>query len=395
MIPQNMVDWGSQGSVIREIAVYGDRRAQEVGAENVFNFTIGSPSVPAPACVAESIRRLLETVPAAELHGYTPAPGLASVRQKLADRLKAAFGVGYGPQDLYLTSGSSSALAILCYALLSPGDEILTLTPYFTEYRLYAQAAGATLVEVPSHPDTFQMELSAVERAITPRTAAMLLNSPNNPSGVILSRESLEQLAALLSEKARQFGHPIYVIADEPYRELSYGGAEVPFLPAIYPDAIYCYSFSKSLSLPGERIGYLALHPETTDYGRVRAAVYGAGRALGYINVSSLFQRVAADCAGQTADLSVYAENRDFIYAALTRMGFSCVRPDGAFYLFLKTPSDDSRFFCQKAMERDVLLIPGDEFGCPGYARLAYCVPPETLQRSLPAFQALAKDFGL
>lgn len=266
MIPQKMVDWGSQGSVIREIAAYGDRRAQEVGAENVFNFTIGSPSVPAPACVAESIRRLLETVPATELHGYTPAPGLEFVRQKLADGLKASFGVNYGPQDLYLTSGSSSALAILCYALLSPGDEILTLTPYFTEYRLYAQAAGATLVEVPSHPDTFQMELSAVERAITPRTAAMLLNSPNNPSGVILSRESLEQLAALLSEKARQFGHPIYVIADEPYRELSYGGAEVPFLPVIYSDAIYCYSFSKSLSLPGERIGYLALHPGMTDY---------------------------------------------------------------------------------------------------------------------------------
>lgn len=394
MIPQKMVDWGSQGSIIREIAAYGDRRAREIGPENVFNFTIGSPSVPAPACVSESIRRLLETVPPVQLHDYTPAPGLESVRQRLADYLRESFGVPYGPQDLYMTSGSSSALAMLCYALLSPGDQALTLTPYFTEYRLYVEAAGAELVEVPTLPESFQPDLSAVEQALGPQVGAILLNSPNNPSGVILSREKLEALAALLREKSREYGHPIYVIADEPYRELAYGGAEVPFLPAIYPDAIYCYSFSKSLSLPGERVGYIALSPETTDYDRVKAAVYGAGRALGYVNVSSLFQRVAADCVGQTADLSVYAENRDFIYQALTRLGFCCVRPEGAFYLFFRTPGD-SQAFCKKAMERDILLIPGDAFGCPGYARLAYCVSMDTLRRSLPAFELLARDYHL
>lgn len=393
MIPQKMVDWGSQGSIIREIAAYGDQRAREVGAENVFNFTIGSPSVPAPPCVEESIQRLLSTIPSVQLHNYTPAPGLESVRKTLADYLNQSFAMQYRAQDLYMTSGSSSALAILCYALLSPGDRVLTLTPYFTEYRLYVEAAGAELIEVPTLPDSFQISLDKVEQALTPDTAAILLNSPNNPSGVILSRESLTALSALLSEKSRQYGHPIYVIADEPYRELAYG-MEVPFLPAMYPDAIYCYSFSKSLSLPGERVGYIAISPDATDYDRVKAAVYGAGRALGYVNVSSLFQLVAAECVGQTADLSVYAENRDFIYQALTNMGFSCVRPDGAFYLFFRTPGD-SMVFCQRAMEKDILLIPGDAFGCPGYARLAYCVSKDTLRRSLPAFQALAKAYSL
>lgn len=390
MIPQKMVDWGSQGSIIREIAAYGDQRAREVGAENVFNFTIGSPSIPAPPCVEESIQRLLSTIPSVQLHNYTPAPGLESVRKTLADYLNQSFAMQYRAQDLYMTSGSSSALAILCYALLSPGDRVLTLTPYFTEYRLYVEAAGAELIEVPTLPDSFQISLDKVEQALTPDTAAILLNSPNNPSGVILSRESLTALSALLSEKSRQYGHPIYVIADEPYRELAYG-MEVPFLPAMYPDAIYCYSFSKSLSLPGERVGYIAISPDATDYDRVKAAVYGAGRALGYVNVSSLFQLVAAECVGQTADLSVYAENRDFIYQALTNMGFSCVRPDGAFYLFFRTPGD-SMVFCQRAMEKDILLIPGDAFGCPGYARLAYCVSKDTLRRSLPAFQALADE---
>lgn len=390
MIPQKMVDWGSQGSIIREIAAYGDQRAREIGAENVFNFTIGSPSIPAPPCVEESIQRLLSTIPSVQLHNYTPAPGLESVRKTLADYLNQSFAMQYRAQDLYMTSGSSSALAILCYALLSPGDRVLTLTPYFTEYRLYVEAAGAELIEVPTLPDSFQISLDKVEQALTPDTAAILLNSPNNPSGVILSRESLTALSALLSEKSRQYGHPVYVIADEPYRELAYG-MEVPFLPAMYPDAIYCYSFSKSLSLPGERVGYIAISPDATDYDRVKAAVYGAGRALGYVNVSSLFQLVAAECVGQTADLSVYAENRDFIYQALTNMGFSCVRPDGAFYLFFRTPGD-SMVFCQRAMEKDILLIPGDAFGCPGYARLAYCVSKDTLRRSLPAFQALADE---
>ena len=395
MISETALRWGGGGSIIRELSAHGARRAKEVGPENVFDFAIGSPSADPPAALHAAVRRLMDSVPPAELHTYVPAPGIPSVRARIADFLNTSFSMAYRPEDICLTDGASSALALVCRALLSPGEEVIIPTPAFPEYWVYVESVGAEVKAVPCLPDSFQLDLAALEAAVTEKTALVILNSPNNPSGAVYPREDLEQLTAMLSRRERELGRPIYLLADEPYRELVYGGAEVPFLPAIYPDAIYCYSFSKSLSLPGERIGYLALHPETTDYGRVRAAVYGAGRALGYINVSSLFQRVAADCAGQTADLSVYAKNRDFIYAALTRMGFSCVRPDGAFYLFLKTPSDDSRFFCQKAMERDVLLIPGDEFGCPGYARLAYCVPPETLQRSLPAFQALAKDFGL
>ena len=395
MISQKMVAWGSEGSVIREIAAYGDQRASEIGAENVFNFTIGNPSVKAPDCVEQSIQRLLQTVAPETLHAYTPAPGLLAVRQRMADYLNDSFGMQYSAQDIYMTSGASSALAILCSALLSEGDEALTLAPYFPEYKIYSEAAGASLVGVPSDPDTFQIDLKAVERALNPRVGAVLLNSPNNPSGVVLSRESLEALSNLLLQHAKAYGHPIYVVADEPYRELVYGDVEVPFLPQLYPDCIYCYSLSKSLSIPGERVGFIALPPGLQDYERVRAAMYGAGRALGYINVSSLFQLVAADCIGQTADLSVYEKNRNFIYAELKQMGFECVRPDGAFYLFLKAPDRDSRAFCKRAMELDVLLVPGDEFGCPGYARLAYCVPGEALERSLPKFRALAKHYGL
>lgn len=395
MIPKRMIEWGSQGSIIRDLAAFGDRRAQEVGAENVLNFTIGNPSVPAPACVAESIQRQLRTVPPQELHAYTPAPGLPAVREKMAAYLRETFGIPYTAEDLYLTHGASSALAIAMQGLLSPGDEVVTLAPFFPEYRAYAEAAGAALVAVPSLPGSFQLDLPALERAVNPKTAMLLLNSPNNPSGAILSRESIAAIADLLTRRSREYEHPIYLLADEPYRELVYSGAEVPFIPSYYPDTLYCYSFSKSLSLPGERVGFLALTPGMTDYTLVRSGIYGAGRVLGYINVSSLFQRVCAECMGKTADLSVYAENRDVIYQGLTALGYDCVRPDGAFYLFVAAPDGDSQSFCQKAMAQDILLVPGDEFGCPGYARLAYCVELDKLRRSLPRFAALAREYGL
>jgi len=395
MVSEKMVAWGSQGCVIRDLAAYGEQRAAVVGAENVFNFTIGNPSVPAPSCVRQTIEHLLQTVPAEQLHAYTAAPGLASVRAKMAAYLEKTFGVGYRAEDVYMTSGASSALAMLAYALLSPGDEVLTLSPYFSEYKLYAEAAGGTLTAVPSNPEDFQIDLDAFSAAISEKTAVVLLNSPNNPSGVILSRRSITKLAELLEKKSAEYGHRIYIVADEPYRELAYDGEEVPFIPAIYKDTIYCYSFSKTLSLPGERIGFLAIHPELTDYARVRAAIYGAGRALGYINASTMFQLVAAECVGQTADISVYKQNRDLIHTALLDMGYTCVKPSGAFYLFLKTPEPDATAFCKKAMALDLLVVPGDEFGCPGYVRLAYCVPKTMLERSLPRFRQLADQYGL
>ena len=394
MISQKMIDWGAQGCAIREIAAYGDRRAAEIGAENVFNFTIGSPSVEPPESVAETIRTLLSELPPQELHAYTPAPGLLEVRSRIAEYLNRSFGATYRPEDIFMTSGASSALAISCAALLSEGDELLTIAPCFSEYKIYAEAAGAKFVVVPSDMETFRVDLAAMERALSERTAAVLLNSPNNPSGAVFSRESLTETARLLERKSGEYGHPIYLIADEPYRELVYGQREVSFLPAIYSDTVYCYSFSKSLSLPGERVGFLAVSPQAAEHDAVMAAINGAARALGYINVSSLFQRVVGACIGQTADLAVYEENRNYIYSALTELGYSCVRPDGAFYLFIRTPGEPGAF-CSQAMSMDLLLIPGEEFYCPGYARLAYCVPKEKLERSVPVFRTLAQRFGL
>ena len=395
MIPERLVTWGSSGCSIREIAAYGEQRAAIVGPENVYNFTIGSPSIDPPPCVRQTIDRLMDTMPPTALHAYAPAQGLADVRRKMADYLNRTFSMDYRPQDVYMTDGASAALSILAHALLSPGDEAITLAPFFSEYRVFVEDAGGVLRVVPGLPGTFQPDLPAIEAAINEKTAVFLLNSPNNPSGVVLSRESLTDLCALLERKQREYGHPIYLLADEPYRELVYGGTEVAFIPAMYANTVYCYSFSKSMSLPGERVGFLALSPRAEDHDRVMAAVAGAYRTQGYICVSSLFQRVAAACIGQTADISAYEANRDLIYNGLRELGFQCVHPDGAFYLFVKSPEPDARAFCKRAMEYDLLMVPGDDFECPGYVRLAYCVAKDTLERSLPVFKKLAQSYGL
>ncbi len=395
MISEQLVSWGRSGCSIREIAAHGEQRAAEIGAENVYNFAIGSPSIDPPPCVRETIDRLLNTLPPTVLHAYAPAQGLPEVRAAIADYLNRSFGMDYRPQDIFVTDGASTALSILLRALLSPGDEAITLAPFFSEYRVFVEQTGAALRVVPGLPDSFQPDLAALEAALTPRTALVILNSPNNPSGVVFTREALAAVAALLEKKQREYGHAIYLVADEPYRELVYGGVEVPFLPAMYANTAYCYSFSKSLSLPGERVGFLALAPRAAEADRVMTAVAGAYRAQGYICVSSLFQRVAAACLGRTGDLSAYETNRDFIYGELESLGFRCVRPDGAFYLFLRSPEPDSRAFCRRAMDHDILLVPGDDFECPGYARLAYCVSMDTLRRSIPAFRRLAESYGI
>ena len=366
-----------------------------VGADHVYNFTIGSPSIDPPACVFETMDRLRATVPAWELHTYAPAAGLPDVREKAAAYLTRSFGIPYRKQDIIITCGTSTCLAVMTKVLLSAGGRAMTFTPYFMDYKYYAESVGSTLTECPTVPDTFQLDLDAAERALTPDTMMLILNSPNNPSGVVLRREGLEGLAKLLERKQEEYGHPIYIVADEPYRDLVYDGQEVVYLPSIYKNTIYCYSFSKSMSLPGERVGFMALPQDLDDYDDIFSASMAAIRAFGYICVSSMWQRVAIDCLGATSDISVYKGNRDRLYGALTEMGYTCVYPDGAFYLFMKTPEPDAEAFCRRAMKENLLVVPGDSFGTPGYVRLAYCVSPDVIERALPTFRALAEEYGL
>lgn len=395
MISEKYIAWGNAGSTIRELAAYGAQRAKIVGSENVYDFTIGSPSIAPPKAILDTIERLCTEEDPTKIHSYAPAAGIESVREKIAGKLNDSFGTSYDAGDIYMTHGASSALALLCAVLLSEGDEALVIAPYFPEYRIYIEQTGAAMTEVLCDLESFQMDIDAFAAKITEKTALVIINSPNNPSGVVLSEDSVKAIANVLNEKQAQYGHPIYVLADEPYRELVYGGVEVPFIPNFYNNAIYCYSFSKSVSLPGERIGYIALSKAMDDYANVKAAVYGGGRALGYVCVSPMFQLAVAENLDALCDISKYDENRTLIYNSLIEMGYECAKPDGAFYLFIKTPGGDAKAFCRKAMEKDLLIVPGDDFGCPGYARLAYCVPLSRIEKSLPAFKWLAEQYGL
>ncbi len=395
MIDQKLAALGRSGNIIREIAEYGAEQAKIVGAENVYNFTIGSPSIDPPPCVAEKMDELRASIPAAQLYTYAPAAGLPEVRAKAAAYLTKTFGVNYRAQDVIITCGTSTCLAAVTRVLLSGGGRAMTFTPYFMDYKYYADAYGEGLTECPTDPDTFQLDLDAAEKALTSDTMMLIINSPNNPSGVVLRREGLEGLAALLERKQKEYGHPIYILADEPYRELVYDGQEVVYIPSIYKNTIYCYSFSKSMSLPGERVGFMALPPELDDYDDIYSAAMATIRAFGYICVSSMWQRVAIDCLGETSDISVYKGNRDLLYGALTEMGYTCVHPDGAFYLFMRTPEPDATAFCRRAMKDNLLVVPGDSFGTPGYVRLAYCVSRDTIERSLPTFRKLAEEYGI
>lgn len=392
---RRMYGLGSKRSVIREIFEFGKQRAAEVGAENVYDFSLGNPSVAPPQAVEDAIEELLRGKDMTALHGYTSAPGDLATREAIAGHICKSFGVPADAAHIYMTCGAAASLTISLSAICNAGDEVITFAPYFTEYKVFAETAGASLIALPSAPDTFQIDFSALEGAISPKTAAVLVNSPNNPSGVVYGRETVEKLAALLAEKSAEYGHTIYLISDEPYRELVYGGVEVPYLPAYYKDTLVCYSYSKSLSLPGERIGYIFVSPQAKDAEELYLAVCGAGRALGYVCAPSLFQKVIARCQGMTSDVSVYEKNRNTLLSALTAYGFKCVRPDGAFYLFVRSPEPDANAFCERAKQYDLLLVPGDDFGCKGYVRIAYCVSPAMIARSLPAFEKLAKSYGL
>lgn len=392
MLPEKSLNWGRSESCIRALAAYGAARKAEIGAENVFDFSIGNPSVPAPDCVKDAILEALE-MDAAELHGYTPAPGLMSLRKAIAEDLRGK-GAPCSAELVYVTCGASSGLSSCTHGLLLPGEEVITFAPFFPEYTVFTEAAGGKLVSVL--PDEKLLpDMDAFKKALCEKTKAVIINSPNNPSGVVLSAEKLRQLCDILRAAEAEFGHPIYLIADEPYRELVYDGETVPCPLCYYDDTILCYSFSKSISLPGERIGYLALSDRLNDKDAVFASISGAARACGYINAPSLIQRVVEKCLTATADVSVYKENRRLLYEGLCARGFDCVYPDGAFYLFLKCPEPDAKAFSERAKKYELLLVPSDDFGVPGYVRVAYCVSPEMIKRSLPAFKKLAEEYGL
>ena len=391
---QRMYGLGSRRSVIREIFEYGKKRAAEVGADKVFDFSLGNPSVQPPQIVEDTLVGLLREEDATALHGYTSAQGDLSVRRAIAEYIAATHGVKADPDLIYMTCGAAASLTITLSALCEKGDEVITFAPFFTEYRVFTETAGAKLVELASDPETFQIDFSLLEKAFTEKTAAVLVNSPNNPSGVVYSEETVKNLAALLARKSAEYGRTIYLVTDEPYRELVYGGVKVPYLTAYYKHTVVCYSYSKSLSLPGERIGYIFVSPEADGAKELYLAVCGAGRALGYVCAPSLFQKMVARCQGITSDISVYERNRDMLLSALREYGYSCVRPDGAFYLFVRSPEPDANAFCERAKAHGLLLVPGDDFGCPGYVRIAYCVSPDMIRRSLPAFRALAEEYA-
>ena len=393
MLNQEMAALGNNRSTIRELFEYGNQRAAVVGRENVFDFSIGNPNVPAPDAVRQAIVAEAAGDPVA-LHGYTSAQGAADVRKALADDLNRRFGTAYTGDSLYLTAGAAAALSCAFKAIACPGDEFVVLAPYFPEYLMFIErGAGATCVIVPPAITDFQIDFDALERALNEHTKAVVVNSPNNPSGAVYSEQTVQQLAALLRDSEKKYGHPIYLVSDEPYREIVYDGMQVPFVPNYYDDTIVCYSYSKSLSLPGERIGYVLVPPQAAESADLYAAVCGAGRALGYVCAPSLFQRVAARCVGQTSDISVYQTNRDLLYEGLTGMGYACVKPMGAFYLFPQTLEPDDRAFCERAKKYDLLVVPGADFGAPGHMRISYCVQTETIRRALPLFAELAKEY--
>ena len=393
MYNKTMYELGSHRSVIRDLFEFGKKRAAEVGADKVYDFSLGNPNVPAPDGVKEAAEKLFALPDNTVVHGYTSAQGDADVRKAVADSINARFSAGVTPDLIYMTCGAAASLTVTLNALCEKGDEFILLAPFFPEYSVFVKAAGGTPVVVPFDEKTFAPELTALEKAVTPHTKGIIVNSPNNPSGAVYSRNTLEKIADILSAAGKKFGTHIVLIADEPYRELVYDDIEVPYLMNIYPDTVVCYSWSKSLSMPGERIGYIALSPALTEKEAVYAAVCGAGRALGYVCAPALFQRIAAACVNELPDIEAYRRNRDLIYSSLTEMGYDCVHPDGAFYLFVRSLEPDANAFSDRAKNYGLLIVPGDTFGAPGYVRISYCVGYEMIKRSLPAFRALIDSY--
>lgn len=391
MYNETMYERGNAPSAIRELFAYGMERKAQIGEDKVFDFSIGNPSVPAPDSVAETIRELADMAPA-QLHAYSAAQGLESTRVAIAENLNKRFGTHYTADNLYLTMGAAACLSACFTALIEPGDEIIVIAPYFPEYRIWIEFAGGVCVEVPAREDNFQIDLDALEQAITEKTKAVVINTPNNPVGTVYTRETLEGLADVLVQAEQKFDHDIYLISDEPYRELTYG-VEVPWVPAIYPNTLVCYSWSKSLSLPGDRIGYVLVPNEVHDSREVYLAVCGAGRSLGYICAPVFFQRVIERCVDEPTNVEAYAVNREILTHALDELGYEYIEPDGAFYLWIKALEPDAQAFSNKAKEHELLLVPSDSFGVGGWVRAGYCIDKSTIEHSIPAFAALKADY--
>lgn len=394
MVSMDMYELGAKSSVIREIFEYGKKRKAEIGAENVYDYSLGNPSVPAPEIVNETIRELTENMLSTELHGYTSAVGDNETRKAIADDLNKRFGTSFTMNNLYMTCGAAASLCITFRALAEKDDEIIIFAPYFPEYKVFISSQGAKPVEVKCNSE-LQIDLEAFEKAITEKTKAVVVNSPNNPSGVVISEETVKGMCEILERKQKEYGKAIFLISDEPYRELVYGDVTVPFLTKYYKNTIVCYSYSKSLSLPGDRIGYILVPDEVEDFGLIYKSVCGAGRSLGYVCAPSMMQFVIRKCVGKTGDISVYKKNRDILLEAFGKYGFKTAKPDGAFYLFVKSPVESATEFCETAKKYDLLLVPSDSFGFPGYVRLSYCVSTDMILRSLPKFEELAKEYGL
>ncbi|MGL5259514.1 MAG: pyridoxal phosphate-dependent aminotransferase [Lachnospiraceae bacterium] len=394
MVSEKLFQLGNQRSAIRELFEYGKSRAAIIGADNVFDFSIGNPTVKAPDCVNETIRELTTTLSSSQLHGYTSAQGDVETRTAIVNYLNKTYCTKFTPDNLYITLGAAASLTMTFAALTTTEqDEFIAIAPYFPEYKVFASTAGAKVVTIPPKTDDFQIDFKVLEAAITENTKGIIVNSPNNPSGVIYSEQTIITLAELLKKKSKEYHKPIFIIADEPYREIVYDDAKVVYITKYYEDTIVCYSYSKSLSLPGERIGFVLVPNEVTECKRVYTAIVGAARSLGYVCAPSLFQKVIAKCVGQTGDISEYKKNRDILYEGLTEIGYECFKPSGAFYMFVKALETDANAFCERAKQKDLLFVSAEGFGCPGYVRISYCVDTEMIKRSMTAFKALKDEY--
>ena len=395
MLNEKMIELGENSSVIRELFEYGNRRKAEIGADKVLDFSLGNPNVPCPDRVTRSFMHLLEQTEAASLHGYTSAPGDMTVRKAVSDYMNEKYGIGCEPSDFYMTAGAAASLTITLRSVCREGSQVIVFTPYFPEYKVFIENAGGTTVEVPVRTEDFQPDFEALERALNRDTAAVIVNSPNNPTGAVLTEESLKKLSELLEKAQERFGTEIFLISDEPYRELVYEGTKLALPVNYYDNTIVCYSWSKSLSMPGERIGYIMVSPRAARRRKIFAAICGSGRSLGFVCAPALMQYVVAMNQGVTSDLEEYAKNRQLIYEIVTGCGFEAVRPDGAFYLFVKSPSGDGNELSERAKKYELLLVPSDSFGIEGYVRISYCVSRQQIEKSAEAFRALAADYGL
>ena len=393
MVNQKMYELGTKKSTIRTIFEFGRKRAAEVGEENVYDFSLGNPNVPTPDFIKEAAVDILTHMEPSAIHGYTVAPGNPQVRRALADSINSRFGMAVTEKNLFMTAGAAASITICFKTLFQPEDEYITFAPFFPEYRAFVESVGGKLVVVPAQPEDWQIDFAAFEKLVTNHTKAVIVNSPNNPSGAVYSAETIKKLAEILQAKEKEYHHPIFIIADEPYREIAFDGYTVPYIPKYYANTLVCYSYSKSFSLPGERIGYIVVPDSVENFEKVYGAIAGAARVLTHVNAPSLWQLVVGRCADKPSDISTYVKNGQLLYQGLIDAGFTCVKPQGAFYLFPKCLEEDDYAFCKRAQKYDLLLVPGTDFGCPGYFRAAYCIKTETIEKSLPLSKKLAAEY--